>query len=238
MLITRNDRIVTWELNRPGQDNGLDIATFQAMESSLTELEHEAQRLNCLLVYGGLTVFSTGLDSELLKICFGDAAIFHEVVERLNRVLDRLEALPFISIACIEGLCKLGGLELALACDLIVAGESAMISDGHLAYDAMPGGGATRRLPPRLGYSGSLRFILQRETLTATEACKRGLVDEAVPRGQAPLRGKAIAEALSKRHPSLVHGIKTSLRAAAPRVPTRREAEEFQRTVIDRLGSR
>ena len=156
-------------------------------------------------------------------------------MDRLNAVLDRVEALPFLSVACVEGICRLGGLELALACDVIVAGEGAVISDGHLDYDAMPGGGETRRLPARVGYSGALRFILQKEILGATEAHQRGLVDEAVPSGQAPARGRALAETLSALHPSLMHGIKSSLRAAAPRVMTRTETEAFQHTVIDRL---
>jgi len=156
-------------------------------------------------------------------------------VDRLNAVLDRVEALPFLSVACVEGICRLGGLELALVCDMIVASEGAVISDGHLDYDAMPGGGETRRLPARIGYSGALRFILQKEILGATEAYKRGLVDEAVPNGQAPVRGRALAATLSALHPSVVHGIKSSLRAAAPRVMTRTETEAFQHTVIDRL---
>ncbi len=118
MHVTRNDRVVTWELNRPEQDNGLDIDTLQAMESSLTELERDAKQRVCLLVLGKPMMFSTGLDGELVKTCFGDAAIFREIADRLNAVLDRLEALPLISIACIEGVCRLGGLELALACDM------------------------------------------------------------------------------------------------------------------------
>jgi enoyl-CoA hydratase/carnithine racemase len=235
MHVIRNDRVVTWELNRPEQDNGLDIDTLQAMESSLTELERDAKQLVCLLVLGKPAVFSTGLDGELLKTCFGDAAIFREVVDRLNAILDRLETLRLISVACVEGVCRLGGFELALACDMIIAGEGAVISDGHLDYDAMPGGGETRRLPARVGYSGALRFILQKEMLGATEAYERGLVDEAVPNGQAPLRGRALAATLSALHPSVVHGIKSSLRAAAPRVMARTETEAFQRAVIDRL---
>ena len=233
--VTRNDRVVTWELNRPERDNGLDIYTLQVMESSLRELERDAEQLACLLVLGQPAVFSTGLDAELVKTCFGDAVFFREVVDRLNAVLDRVEALPFLSVACVEGICRLGGLELALVCDMIVASEGAVISDGHLDYDAMPGGGETRRLPARIGYSGALRFILQKEILGATEAYKRGLVDEAVPNGQAPVRGRALAATLSALHPSVVHGIKSSLRAAAPRVMTRTETEAFQHTVIDRL---
>lgn len=232
VIVTRNDRVVTWQLNRQESDNGLDIATFEEMELSLTEIEHDAEQLVCLLVVGQPTVFSTGLDGELLTTCFGDAVVFRAVIERLNQVLDRLEALPLVSIACLEGVCRLGGLELALACDLIVAGEGAQISDGHVIYDAMPGGGATRRLPARLGYSGALRFILQNESLSATDAVGCGLVDEAVPTGQAPMRGQVIASQIAGLHPTVVHGIKSSLRAMA-----RTETDEFQRVVIDRLVS-
>jgi len=237
MQVIYDDRIVTWQLDRPEQNNGLDIPTMQAMESSLTELERESERLVCLLVVGQPVVFSTGLDSELLETCFKKGAFFREVVERLNRVMDRLEALSFVSIACVEGLCRLGGLELALACDLIVAAESASINDGHVTYDAMPGGGATRRLPARVGYSRALRFISQNETLTGGEAFMLGLVDETVLTGKAASRGRSMAAALSAMHPSVVHGIKSSLRAAAPPVMMRTETEEFQRSVIERLVS-
>ena len=236
MQVTYRNRVVIWELNRPEQDNGLDITTIRSMELSLTDLERESeQQATCLLIVGHPEVFSTGLDSDLLETCFADAVIFREVVNRINSVLDKLEALPLVSIACVEGICKLGGLELALACDLIVVGENATMSDGHLAYDAMPGGGATRRLPARLGYSGALLFILGQETLSGTEAAKRRLVDEVVPTGQALIRGREMAVSLAAVHPSVVHAIKLCLRAASPRVMTRIETEEFQRTVINRL---
>lgn len=236
MQVTHRERVVTWEFNRPEQDNGLDIATIRSMEQSLTELERESEnQVTCLLIIGQPTVFCTGLDSELLETCFADKVLFREVVDRMNHVLDRLEALPLISIACVEGICRLGGLELALACDLIVVGESATLSDGHLTYDAMPGGGATRRLPARLGYSGALLFILRNETLCGAEAAKRGLVDEAVPTGLAENLGREIAKSLAAVHPTVVQGIKLSLRASVPRAMTRTETENFQRAVINRL---
>lgn len=236
MQVIHRNRIVTWELNRPEQDNGLDIATIQSMELSLTELECESdQKVTCLLIVGHPAVFSTGLDSDLLETCFADAVIFREVVDRINRMLDRLEALPLISIACVEGTCRLGGLELALACDIIVADDSATFGDGHISYDAMPGGGATKRLPARLGSSGALLFIIRNETLSGAEAAKRGLVDEAVPTGQAQIRGRELAASLAAVHPMVVQGIKRSLCVASPRIMTGTETEEFQRAVINRL---
>ncbi|MEM0967300.1 MAG: enoyl-CoA hydratase/isomerase family protein [Verrucomicrobiota bacterium] len=236
MQVTQQNQTITWKLNRPEHENGLDIATIESMERSLTELEREADpQVVCLLVVGQPTIFSTGLDRDLLENCFSDATLFHNVVQRVNHLLNRLEILPLVSIACVEGTCRLGGLELALACDWIIAGESATFSDGHLAYDAMPGGGATRRLPARLGYPCALRFILQKETLNAADAAKRGLVDEAVPSGDALSRANEIATSLATAHPSVIHGIKSSLRAAVPQVSEVTESENFQRAVINRL---
>jgi enoyl-CoA hydratase len=237
MIVTRTDRVVTWQLNRLEHDNGLDIATLQTMESSLTDLERDDHQLACLLVVGQSTVFSTGLDSDLLKTCFSDRAFFRDVIVRVNCVLDRLESLPLISIACLEGVCRLGGLELALACDMILAGEGTQINDGHVVYDAIPGGGATRRLPARIGYSNALRFILENETLNAAESARWGIVDEVVAVGQALHRGRAIAAKLSELDTSVVHGVKSSLRAAAPPVMARTETDQFQRVVIERLVS-
>ena len=99
----------------------------------------------------------------------------------------------------------------------------------------MPGGGATRRLPARFGYSGALRFILQDETLTGTEAFTSGLVDETVPTGKASRRGGSMAAALAELPPSVVHGIRSSLRAAAPPVMMQTETAEFQRSVLEGL---
>ncbi len=235
MKIDGNARIATWTFDRPARGNGLDEATLAAMEAALDGLERDDGTVTCLLVAGAPAVFSTGLDQGLLGSCFADARAFAAVIERLNVILDRLEGLPLITVACVEGACRLGGLELALACDLIIAGADARLEDGHLAYDAMPGGGATRRLPGRLGYAGALRFILFGTAFDAAAALDHGLVDEAVATGGALARGEAIAGALAALHPAVVRGVKASLRAARPAARDRTETREFKRSVIDRL---
>ena len=234
MRVERKDRLMTWTLDRPGQANGIDEKTLADMEGALDILEAQRSDIGCLQIVVDRNVFSTGLDGDLLEVCFRDRVKFAAVAGRLRSVLDRIEALPFVTIACVDGQCRLGGLELALACDLIVAGADARIRDGHLAYDAMPGAGGTNRLPARLGYSGALRFLLVGPTLGAREAVDCGLVDEVAPAGEARHRGAEIAAAVTQRDPSLVQDIKTSLRAASPIVTNQSYTKAFQR-VVDRL---
>ncbi len=235
MRIAAAEHSTTWTFDRPEKTNGFDEATIAMMEDGLNILDGKRDHMACLCICGHQDVFSTGLDDALLETCFQDRDRFAAVVERHRRVVDRLEALPFVTIACVDGTCRLGGLELALACDLIIVGTEARIRDGHLAYDAMPGAGGTNRLPARLGYHGALHLILASPELTGQEALDRGLADELSPAGQAHVRGTQLASALSGHAPSLIRDIKASLRAARPAVADRFYAQAFQRSVIDRL---
>ena len=216
MHVDIDDRLMTWTLDRPEQSNGLDEATMDDMTSALDRLEEAGNGIVCLLIGGDQTVFSTGLDQDLLEACFHDPERFAVVVERSRLIFDRIEMLPMVTIACVDGECRLGGVELALCCDLIVAGKDARFCDGHLAYEALPGGGGTKRLPQRLGYSAALRFILEAPVLDAGQAAQWGLVDEVTGAGKANQRGAEIAASLRAHEPSLIYDIKASLRAASP----------------------
>ncbi|MEM9635995.1 MAG: hypothetical protein AAGA50_32080, partial [Pseudomonadota bacterium] len=98
-----------------------------------------------------------------------------------------------------------------------------------------PGGGATKRLPARLGYGRALLFLLESPVLTANEAFKAGLVDEVVSSGLAYDRGEGLARAVSKRDTTLILDIKSSIRAAEPVPSDSSFLRAFQRSVIDRL---
>ena len=236
MRIDVTDHLMTWVLDRPEQSNGFDEVTMTEMDTALCTLEDATENLSCLSIQGHEAVFSTGLDADLLDACFADRAKFTDIVHRMGKLLDRIAELPQITIACVDGDCRLGGLELALACDLIIAGKGAMITDGHLAYDAMPGGGATKRLPSRVGFSGALRFLLESPILNAQQARAIGLVDVAAE-GLAAERGAQLASDVSSRNPELMNSLKASLRSACPASTDQSYLDEFQRSVIDRLIS-
>ncbi|MES0882142.1 enoyl-CoA hydratase/isomerase family protein [Roseibium sp. SCP14] len=235
MIVTAQERFMVWEFDRPGADNGVDEATMSAMEVALEQLETRPDDLGCLVIRGSKRVFSTGLDAAMLEVCFKDRAKFSGAIYRMSEILERIAALPQISIACVDGDCRLGGVELALACDLILASDSARFTDGHLSFDAMPGGGATKRLPSRLGYGRTLLFLLESPVLSASEAFTAGLIDEVVEAGFAFERGAALARTITRRDIALVQDIKASVRSAAPAPSDKSFLRAFQRSVIDRL---
>lgn len=234
MLVTTENRLMHWSLNRPEHENGLDDATMSDMERALDTLDTPASDVCALLITAAPAVFSTGLDQDLLATCFADAARFSDVVVRSRAIIQRIHSLPCLTLACVEGLCKLGGLELATACDLVIAGAGTQISDGHLAYAALPGAGGTKWLTARLGYAGALRFILEAGPLGAEEAARRRLVDQVVPAGTAATQGHKIALRAAALDPELIRGLKASLQAGHDENDTS-YAEVFQRLVIDKI---
>lgn len=234
MQVVTTDRLMHWTLDRPDQENGLDDATMTDMECALDTLDCRAAEICALLITGDRAVFSTGLDQDLLQSCFADPSKFSDAVARSRAIIERVHNLPCLTLVCVEGTCKLGGLELATACDLVIAGADAQMSDGHLSYDALPGAGGTKWLTERLGYHGALRFILETDPINAAEAARRGLIDQVVPTTEADRYGHQIATRIAAHDPQLMHGIKASLRAGRDDKDTSYETV-FQRVVIDRL---
>ena len=235
MLVNIHDRYAVWQLNRPDEENGTDETTMSELEKALTTLEASPDKLNCLMVRGDEKNFSCGLDAKMVDTCFQDRTKFTHAIHRMSDILERLVALPQVTIACVDGACRLGGQELALACDIVVAGQGATFTDGHLGYDAMPGGGATKRLPNRMGYGRALLYLLESPVLNARDAFNAELVDELVPEKSAASRAEEIAQAIAKRDTSLVQDLKSSLRAASPAPVDKSFLTAFQRSVIDRL---
>jgi enoyl-CoA hydratase len=117
-------------------------------------------------------------------------------------------------IAAINGICLGGGLELALSCDLRVAGTHARFGQPEVSIGLIPGGGGTQMLPRIVGMGHAMRLVLTGDVIDAVEAERIGLVNEVVP--LAALRGRAIALAahIASRAPLAVLAAKEATRAA------------------------
>lgn len=117
-------------------------------------------------------------------------------------------------IAAINGICLGGGLELALSCDLRVAGAHARFGQPEVSIGLIPGGGGTQMLPRIVGMGHAMRLVLTGDVIDAVEAERIGLVNEVVP--LAALRGRAIALAahIASRAPLAVLAAKEATRAA------------------------
>jgi enoyl-CoA hydratase/carnithine racemase len=131
--------------------------------------------------------FCAGADLDLMRTLLATAEgrnAMVDVVRRIQNAFARLEAMPMVSVAEIGGAALGGGLELALACDLRVAGENARLGLPEAGLGLVPGAGGTQRLPRICGEAVARRLILGAEVVDGKEAARLGLVQWAVPDDQ------------------------------------------------------
>jgi enoyl-CoA hydratase len=167
--IVRRDEagLCTLTLNRPDKLNALDTATFEELDAHLAQLEAD-ETAGCVVLRGAGRAFCAGAD-------LGDIAA--ATVTFKPRVIDRLAALPQPTIAAVHGACMTGGLELALACDFILADASARLADTHGKWGLVGAWGMIQRLPRRIGVPAAKTMMLTSRIVEAAEAKVIGLVD-------------------------------------------------------------
>lgn len=170
--IAREDRdgLCTLVLDRPDKLNALDTATFEELDAHCADLEARPGEIGCVVLRGAGRAFCAGADIGGIGAGFTDSRFKPGVVARLA-------ALPQPVIAAVHGVCFTGGLELALAADIIVAARSARFADTHGKWGLVGAWGMTQRLPRRVGMAQARRLMFTAETIEAPEAAALGLVD-------------------------------------------------------------
>lgn len=176
-LVLRDDAdgITTLTLDRPDKLNALNPAVFIELRSHLDAIA-EDPTVRCVVLTGAGRAFCAGHDL--------DAIASHERAPSRHfepETVDALERLPQPTIARIHGHCYTGGLELALACDLLIADESARLGDTHGQWGLVPIWGMSVRLPERVGRSTAKELMFTSRRIGGAEAARIGLVDRCVP---------------------------------------------------------
>jgi enoyl-CoA hydratase/carnithine racemase len=164
------DGLATLTLNRPAQLNALDTPAFEELEAHLAEIEDQADRIGCVVLKGSGRGFCAGADLKAMGKTPIDPRLKPKIVHRLNR-------LPQPVIAAVHGVCYTGGLELALACDFILADATARFADTHGKWGLVGAWGMSQRLPRRIGPPAAKRMMMTSRTVGAAEALHIGLVD-------------------------------------------------------------
>ena len=176
-LVVRADAggVAILTLNRPDKLNALSPAMFVELRTQLDAVAVD-KKVGCVVLTGAGRAFCAGHD--LSSIAEGEKAPSEDFEPES---VDALEQLPQPTIARINGHCYTGGLELALACDLLVAGESASLGDTHGQWGLGPIWGMSVRLPERVGLSTAKELMFTSRRISATTAAQIGLVDRVVP---------------------------------------------------------
>ncbi len=188
--------------------NALSTALLADLDHRVGELEADP-RVRAVILTGDGQYFSAGAD--LKEMATLDLAAAPEMVRRTHALFARLAGLRAPVVAAINGLALGGGLELALACDLRIAGESAKLGAPEVNYGLMPAYGGTQRLPRLVGLAKARELIFTGSMISAAEALKIGLVNKTVPAGQELRAARDLAHTIAQKAPKAVQAAKRAI---------------------------
>jgi enoyl-CoA hydratase len=190
-------------LDRPKVLNALNAATFAELAEVFEDLAADTSIRVVLLAGAGGRAFAAGADiRELAEAATAERG--REIAERGQRVFRRIETLGKPVIACIQGFALGGGCELALACTLRLAADTARLGQPEVKLGLLPGYGGSQRLPRLVGRGAALKMLLTGAMADAQEALRIGLVDEVVPAEQLMARAEALALEIAANAPLAV----------------------------------
>ncbi|HZH02287.1 MAG TPA: enoyl-CoA hydratase-related protein [Myxococcaceae bacterium] len=174
-----NGAVATLTVNRPKALNALSSQVLGEIDGAVADLERQPGVRALIVTGAGEKAFVAGADiAEMAGLDPAGAAAF---VALGQRVFDRLEALPFPTVAAVNGYALGGGLELALACDLIYASDRAKFGLPEVGLGIIPGFGGTQRLARWVGLSRAKEMIFTGDTIDAAQARAWGLALEVLP---------------------------------------------------------
>jgi enoyl-CoA hydratase len=202
LLVDVADGVATVTLNRPKVLNALNAAMLMELDEAMTALREDPGVRAILLTGAGEKAFAAGADIN--ELAQADAKTGEALARRGQGVLGRIELLGKPVIACINGFALGGGCELAMACTLRVASETARLGQPEISLGILPGYGGTQRLPRLVGTGAALKMILTGAMVSATEALRIGLVDEVVAPDKLMERGRELAAQIAAMPPLAV----------------------------------
>ena len=185
-------------LSRPKALNALNAKVLQELETCLISLDKNS--LRTLIIQGaGDKAFVAGADIKEMSALNPKEA--KEFAKTGQRVFGLLEALPFPVIAVIQGFALGGGLELALACDILLMEENTKIGLPEVTLSLFPSFGGTQRLTRAIGFYKAKEMILTGNFYTAEEAYSIGLANVVLPKEELMKKAEELAQTFQKRGP-------------------------------------
>jgi enoyl-CoA hydratase len=196
VLVEREAPIAVVLLNRPKQLNALSDELMGALVDALRELDGD-EAIRCIVVGGSERAFAAGADIAQLAEASPVEMYYQRRVDRW----DEIRALWTPLVAAVSGFCLGGGCELAMACDLIVASETARFGQPETGLGLIPGAGGTQRLTRAVGKAVAMDVILSGRFLTAVEALRAGLVARVVAKEAWLDEAKRVARDIAVKGP-------------------------------------
>jgi enoyl-CoA hydratase/3-hydroxyacyl-CoA dehydrogenase len=206
-LETLDGAVARITFDRPEALNALDPNVLRDLDAVLGQAE--ALRPRAIVVTGEGKAFVAGADIPAMRAM--DAAQAKAYTDLGNRVIDRLARQPCPVLVAINGFAFGGGLELALAGDLLYASDKAQLGLPEVGLGIHPGFGGTQRLPRRIGLGAAKDLVLTGRTVTAAEALDLGLVNAVFPAAELQENVLRVARSLAQKAPLAVAGAKAAM---------------------------
>lgn len=215
VLFEKKEKIAIITINRPEAMNSLDGETLDGLNKAWIEFRDDPDLWVAIITGAGDKAFCAGGDLKNLRQYYGSMTPIQrrEKSEKgpgIGGITRNLEIWKPI-IAAINGHCLAGGLEIALACDIRIAAETATFGLTEVSVGIIPGAGGTQRLPRIISFSKSLELILCAERIDAREALKIGLVSRVVPVKNVMPEAIKTAERICQNAPLAVRAAKEAI---------------------------
>lgn len=197
-------------IDRPEQRNALNLTVKRAIVDALNLLE-QASDVRVIVITGGPTVFVAGTDIVEMR----DMIPASHQAQGTGLLFERIRGCTKPLIAAVEGFALGGGCELALACDMVVAGRTAVFGQPEIRVGIMPGGGGSQLLLRAAGRHRATHLCLTGDRFDAESAMAMGLVSEIVDAGDSDQAACDLAERVAQMPPLAVRAIRDAIRVGS-----------------------
>jgi enoyl-CoA hydratase len=209
LLLERDGAVAILTINRPKVLNALNTQTIDELRRAILELKQDATTRAVVITGAGEKSFVAGADINELAVQTPVSGREHAL--RGQHVLDLIEHMGKPVIAAINGYALGGGCELAMACTLRLAADTARLGQPEIALGLIPGYGGTQRLARLVGKGAAMELMLTGTPISAADAWRIGLVNRVVPAGELMTAARALAQQLATQAPIAMRYIITAV---------------------------
>jgi enoyl-CoA hydratase len=209
LLVDVTERIATVTFNRPKSLNALNPAMVRELGAAMEELSSRPDVGAVLLTGAGEKAFIAGADLTVMKRFTTLEALDFSLLGQ--RVLAFIESMSQPVIGAINGFALGGGCEVAMACDMLIAADTARFGQPEVNLGIIPGYGGTQRLPRLVGRNIAKELVLTGEMISAQRAYEIGLVNKVVPPAELMGAARELAKKILSRAPVAVRTAKMAM---------------------------
>lgn len=210
ILYEKSDRVAIITFNRPKSMNSISSDLMTDLGSAFDDIE-SSDEIKSLVITGGEKVFAAGANIKELD-CVDTPVAAHIFIKKFRRCFDRLTSLEIPVIAAVSGFAFGAGCELAIACDMRMASNTALFGLPEINLGLIPGAGGTQRLPRLIGMGRAYEMLFTGKPIKAQKALEIGLVNAIFPENEVLDAAKRMASEISKQPGFAAKLIKTTVK--------------------------